>query len=538
MNTHEFDDIIRRKAQQREAAIPDDLWDGISNEKKRRRFPFFWFILTVLLVGGGVIVWNLNSKSKPVETAATQDGEHQTPNRNNKTSGDKDVYVPTSDKDDKKKSTTVDVPVNSVAGSKTINTNSLPSMSNVNDIKYSTSGKEDVVSNEPKKHTGKNKFANNQNGDQTYQSTKNKRKINGNKNVSITGGELGDDNNIAVTDQEEVASTNRNELNNQANLKVNIAGGETGEDADKHIASTNNENTVMIDKKDEPSEIVVSKDSLADSKKIIAIVDSPDHKTKIALPGLKSPNKNNKISSWKIEAGITVMATNQHYTQPLYVKRSLDQTNIHSEFISENIKTSIEPGSGFNINLVKTLNKKWSIGGGVQYIRFTERIQMSGIETNYNYTIVQRVVHDQTGSFLKTDTVSAITKDRTTLTGRNIYHNISIPLFVRYSIIERKKWSATLTGGTYIDLLRKYHNDLPGQFITMYNYGSESSESKNTIGFDLFAGLHFTGRLSRKYELFAEPAFRYNVSAYKTHSLSFNKKINKSTFSIGIARNF
>ena len=40
MNKHEFDEIIKQKAQQREADVPEDIWAGIAAQKEKEGFLF------------------------------------------------------------------------------------------------------------------------------------------------------------------------------------------------------------------------------------------------------------------------------------------------------------------------------------------------------------------------------------------------------------------------------------------------------------------------------------------------------------------
>jgi hypothetical protein len=239
-----------------------------------------------------------------------------------------------------------------------------------------------------------------------------------------------------------------------------------------------------------------------------------------------------KNTSLKIEARATVLFPVQQYEQPQRVQRILNTANNTAAFTSDkNSTTSIEGGNGFSISLVKKLNSKWSISAGISYLRFTEQLQLPGSETNTEYRIVQRLKEGPGGAFLAPDTLSTISTYSTTLFGRNIYHNIGIPLFARYRFIEGKKLSCELTTGITVNLLRKYKNNIPGEFTTVYADGSKQSGMKNSLGLDVFTGLLFSGKLYRKYEWFAASEYTFNLSAYKN---LLNKKIHLPGVSFGV----
>ncbi|MFT3909907.1 MAG: hypothetical protein QM737_10810 [Ferruginibacter sp.] len=525
MNTHEFDDIIKQKAQQREADVPDDLWDGIKDERKRRRFPFFWLTLIILFLGVSGIVWNMNKKSGTVEIA----GKKTTTEKNNQinrneSAGNIDnsvAVIPVLNNNHKKDNTVIINSTNTDGVKLNYNNKQATTISNKKDIAL-------ITTIQP----GYDQKANDETNEQRFRPHKNKRNTSANAKVHTVAGEI-----ESLTDhtqgEEEIFTAKKDEVYSNGNGKTNITGAEMG---DTLINAEKDNADKIVSAKNELLPVKQDRDSLFTPKIKDIITDSLENKKTIVVHDQKKPKANNKRYRLRIEAGITGVSPIQDYKQPLYVKRALDHPDSHSEFMSDKIKTNVEAGMGFNIGLVKNIKRRWSIGAGVQYLRITEHLQMWGIETNTNYTIVQRVINGPGGPSIKSDTTSAVSRDNTTLNGRNIYHSLSIPLFMRYKLIDRKNWCAEITAGVYIDLLRKYYNSTPGKFETVYTYGRESNESKSTMGVDLFAGLHIERRLSKKYSLFAMPEFHYNLSSYKTNNLSFNKKIHKPTVSIGISR--
>lgn len=269
------------------------------------------------------------------------------------------------------------------------------------------------------------------------------------------------------------------------------------------------------------------------TKKVAMLKDSTAKKMDSNLNN-KAITKKKYNSAIKIEGGIISVVPIQAYKNPLYVKRIVHAPGFRSEFISDHVTSTVETGAGISISLVKKMNKKWSIGTGIQLLRFTEKLRLSGIEINTNYNIVQRVVDGASGPSLKPDTLSIITKTTTTLRGRNIYSNVSLPVFARFVLIEKKKWTGTLSAGMNINVIRKYENNLSGKFQTFYNNSNESGQLGDSKGIGFFRGFHFSGMLYKRYEWFAASSFTYDVTKYNTNNLSFNKQIQLAGISLGI----
>jgi len=503
MNSREFDDIIKQSAQQREADVPGDIWENIARKKKRRRGPFFWFIFMLLFLAGTFVVWNINNNT-PAKFSNVKNElkENKNPNYKN---------------NDYRKNSTENITTDSLTDI-AVNDHSINTPGSVVTDRSLNNGKEIRVK------TNINTKAVSKNLPQPG-STKGKNILHKKSNRSYTVSIISVD-----PTEEKIYPTAHNKRKSKGRTRTNISNGET-ESTINSIASdavkTDNANEITGSLK------IDSADSSTTKKFIPVISDSPSIKKEITNTVSQKEKRKKKKKSLMIEVGLTVVFPMQQYEHPEYVKRTISNTDMLSEFKSDNIKTAIETGAGLTINLVKPLNKKWSMGGGIQYLRLTERLHFEGIETVTNYTIVKRLVTDPNGSYLKNDTVSSTTRNNTTINGRNIYNIFSIPLFVRYQFLSGKKLSCAFTTGIYIDLLR-YQNKLPGKFENVYASGKQFNNSKNEIGLDLFAGIHLSGILRKKYNWFAEPGFRYNLFTSKTGNLSFNKMIHKPGINFGI----
>jgi len=539
MNNHEFDDIIKQKAQQREADVPSDVWENITGERKKRRKPFFLFLFLMLCMGGLGLFINIKIRES-----------HNTDLATKKENAEKTAGVNT-DKPVNKKSTNA---IQSTASLSEIkkeefqtSENTIPAEINLSAPAKNLTGNGLLKSKESsviidKSASLKSKYSN---ADNNASSRKTKHTFNKTVDATTTTGEA----------KSFIAS--RKIKNSKGAYKVNILAGEM--EADKN-ANDNNVSTLRnVNGKTQLNPVHIPDDSLLVKQNLHETVVAPDINS--SIPGAtdsatikkiieplkdstlknidaqfaKKEKVNNKKSGLKIEAAIAIVSPLQNYTQPLYITRTMNTANVLADFKADRIQSTIEQGMGFNIHLVKSINKRTEAGAGIAYLRFTEKIHMKGIESKTNYTLVQRLVTGPTGSFLKEDTVSVVTKDSVTLNGRNVFSNFSIPLFIRYRILNRKKWNLSITGGINIDLIRKYHNDLPGKFETAYISRTISTEAKSNIGMGISAGLHFSGLLYKKYQWLAATSFNYNISPYTTNLLSLNKRIHLPGILVGVS---
>ena len=540
MNNHEFDDIIKQKAQQREADVPGDIWESIAGEKKKRRRPFFWLIFLMCCLGGlGLMI---NSKIR----------EHRIPELTTvKTKTDKLVSGRTNEQG---KNAGIN---NSQSGT---------SIKKINNIELGMLDSNSIFETKEPVHA-KIRSANGLNTaddgmliidkpnaiDRTSNDVKNNSSIRKTKSTYVA---TEDKINVSGITKTFAASRKRKKI--KADYKVNIHGGETEADKIKtdnnsNVASAvkqtnhSNENNITYDalvtKQNQHETVVItelktSKPTDADStmmKKIIDPLKDTATKKNFARNVVIKEKGKMKNTGLKIEAALIVVSPMQYYDQPIHIKRSLNTASFQADFVSDHFESTIEQGSGISIHLVKAINKKTDIGAGFTYLRFTEKLHMKGIQSKTSFTTVQRLVTDATGSFLKEDTVSVVSKDSITLNGRNVYQNLTLPVFIRYRILNRSKWTLSVTGGINVDLIRAYHNDIPGKFETVYTNRTVSTDSRSTIGLGLSAGLHFSGVLYKKYQWLAATSFNYNLTPYTTNNLSFNKRIHLPGILFGVS---
>jgi hypothetical protein len=539
MNNHEFDDIIKQKAQQREADVPADIWNSISNEKEKRKRPFIWFLFLMLCMGGLGFFINIKIRESRVTDLAAEKANAGKVQGSTKHNQGKEVSANS---------------IKSTASLNEIKKDELQTSQNINpaEIKIPLSAKNQTENSLVKskkravifdKHASFN--SKNRNAENNSASKKSKQVYSEIIDATTAKGETN------------IFTATRKTRNSKGTSKVNILAGEM--EVDQHVTNQDNSarDNVLVKEQSYPDNLMSDSSTLKQSQRETVVM--PEIKSsiqgtadsaaikKIIVPLKDSTLKNideqvakkekvnNKKSGLKIEVAIAVVSPLQHYAQPLYIKRTLTTANVYADFKTDRVQSTIEQGMGFNIHLVKSINKRTEAGAGIAYLRFTEKIHLKGIESKTNYTLVQRLVTGPTGSFLKEDTVSVVSKDSVTLNGRNVYNQLTMPVFIRYRIVNRNKWSCSITGGVNIDLIRMYHNDLPGKFETIYTSSTVSAAAKNSIGLGLSAGLHFSGLLYKKYQWLAATSFNYNLTPYTTNLLSSNKRIHLPGILVGIS---
>ncbi|MCP9750706.1 hypothetical protein [Ferruginibacter sp. HRS2-29] len=499
MNSRDFDDIIKNKALQREAEVPADMWGNISSrKKKKRRIPFFWWMLLLIFISAGSwFVANVyQSSTAPVSPTA---GDHKLPAKNSQ-----QANVPTEEEKYHPEESTPTPSAIQPGDDKIIPGHAVATDTATQTGLAGNSVK--IAKDNMNSHTD-GVVNNHVLNPASITPTKNKRTKPAYNNES---------------DEADITASRKPAIRSNRKFKATISKGAT-DSLSTDITGEDDmvTNTPVVEKNiltNKPG--LSSQNSSFDSSKAVNDIkpSTDSNKTvtiQVATASANKPDSKSKKRPLKIEVAVSMVLPTQQYQQPLFIQRIIEHPGSRSEFISESIHSTIEPGTGFSLNLVKPLNKKWSIAGGIQYLKLTELLQLSGTESN--------------------TTGTTVVKSKTIITGRNAYYNLTLPVMVRYSFINRTAWVAAFTTGVYVDIQRKYHNDIPGEFANFYPSGWQTSSSQNKTGADLYTGIHFTGVFWKKYEWFAEPGFRYNLHRYDLNTISFNKKINKPGLSVGVA---
>jgi hypothetical protein len=70
---------------------------------------------------------------------------------------------------------------------------------------------------------------------------------------------------------------------------------------------------------------------------------------------------------------------------------------------------------------------------------------------------------------------------------------------------------------------------------SQYAYGTLAGNEKNNVVMDIFGGLRLSLNVSKKFLLFTEPNYRYNLNKYELKNTFLNKNIDQAGISFGVS---
>lgn len=238
-------------------------------------------------------------------------------------------------------------------------------------------------------------------------------------------------------------------------------------------------------------------------------------------------------SGWTIDISVTPFIPIQKNAALLRLERTQTGGNYQSVFIAHTIRTSMSPSLALTMAARKKINKRLDIGAGFQYARISEKVELSGTETNTGWTMVKRLKNDNGNPQLVDDTVKTITTGLRTIHAANNYTTISIPVFIQYTLTERRLFSLQLSTGAYINVARTYHNSIGGDLRPVYASGKQPGRQMTNANLDIFAGLRISTAPRNRFRLFAEPVFRYALLENNSSGMINAKYLHQAGISIG-----
>jgi hypothetical protein len=503
-----FDDIIKNKANEHEATVPPDAWDNIVKQKKKRRFGFWWWGgIAVLLFGlftAGYFISKSSddktivaeSKAKPFaeeKSNATNPGVQQPGELNTGGSQVATEKVTTNSNEDGLQELANDKP-----DSDTKTTKGSLSVQNKSPLA-------DEISN--------------------ASSSKNEKKANNSKPL------------LAANNRKKKSSKGKAIYNSTAAAPEEV---NTIPIASRYLSGGKKESPVaettieVPEQKEETKNAIVnnneeSKTPTPIDKNLPAVKEESKTATEIKKENTALV-KQTKKHSWFLDAGIAPLLVSSQYDENVSFNRTLFANNNLSVYNASLIKTTIEPSVAFLLAVRRQLNKKITIGTGLQYLQLKENISIEGKETNTQYNVVNRLVNGA----LVADTVETVTEGTRSITAVNSYRLFSIPLFAQYSIVDKPKWSVGIVGGMYININSSYQNEIDRN-ATARLLASPVAENKTTTGVDVFAGLRIGKTLGKRFEFFAMPSMRWNLSKYNIKNSLLNKSLNQASVGFGIS---
>jgi hypothetical protein len=557
MNNDNFDDIIKQKADNHQAPFPSDAWDNIAKKKKKRLVPVFWFSLSSLLIAGTIVTYIYSNKIYN-HSIAINNNEQVTSKLQNKED--------------------VNINVSVVKGNNLVNKDaqSFGTMA-----QSDLSEKNDSISNV----NNKNNNVSDQKREVYDNSLTTKKKDQPNKILSPTNlsrrglkNNVKDNNSALVMDKSDSHDKNQvqKELNvrnkkvnanivyskefsvhkwsgptatingvgkhvyvQKAKYRATIIGARESDDDLNNTVSINkitNDNTADQNKKSNS----FSDTTAIEIKQRPLAIDSLLKTKKKNTDSLKTTDQN-KITAATIkktkrplfiDISIIPFASIQQYGQPSSVIRVTNNSTIHSTYTANAVQTSLQPAVALAFSLRKNISKKLTIGLGVQFSQIKENIKMSGEEIDTNYTPIKRLATNNGSPYLANDTVATVATGNRTINALNSYSVFSIPLFVTYTFYNRKSFSVGGTGGVCLNIAQ-YHNAINGRLQSVYPNGIQNNGSNLTV--DILMGIHFAWNFNKKYQLFAEPNFRYSLDKYQLGNTFLSKNIDQAGLSLGIS---
>lgn len=532
-----FEDIIRQKIIDRQAAVPSDAWKNIKRKKRKKRFIFFWFTIAAFVLSG-FLMWsylndanNSNKISSGVEKTKINDNTDKTiGNKISKSENNKNESV---DKAVSKRNLNTDSP----EIIKTVNGNNDASGTGPV-IKTETTGTVNKNSNAVKKETYADVTTTNS---PISKIVKNK-----------TTGRAAVDDEVKTTKEDDVLATRKNITDKtKSKTKATITGGETGTDND---VKDNTEN-IIPGNSNEPVTDVVIKESI--NKPAELTCDSTANITAAPLVKDESadsvqkkdailfPNENNKEKAtakkqsrkhtWFIDVAASPVFPVQESNHDVTFNRTLFSSDSRSVFSGKLVTTSIDPSAAFSISVRRSFGKKFFAGIGLQYLQLKEHVKISGTETNIKYSVVDSLVNSVSGPQFINDTIATITESQKTIRVTSSYHFISIPLLLQYNFIQNRSWSFSGVAGVVMDIYGNYKKGGNEESAVQLVNTSQMIASKNSVHFSLYGGLRFGQMLTKRIEIFGLPYINWYMKQQEVKNSLINKKIQRTGISVGIS---
>jgi hypothetical protein len=189
--------------------------------------------------------------------------------------------------------------------------------------------------------------------------------------------------------------------------------------------------------------------------------------------------------------------------------------------------------AGFRIS--KSIGDNLLVKAGLQYSQINERFDLrTENERRITTVITIRTVQTAAG----TDTT---VRDTTTLMqiGYNVqrtynrYRSIDIPLLLSYEF-GNENWKFGLNAGVILNLHSWYNGQTLNDSLNVVSLNSKNNAVyKQNIGLGVYAGFSIIKPVSNKFDVFAEPYFRYNLSNMAKGS-AYTQKFNAAGISLGI----
>lgn len=494
-----FDNSIRQKLGGHEAPVPGDAWENIQRGKRKRRpLPFFWIFAGLLLCGGaGYFLYNNGRTDKTVMAEKRSSKQQEETNADNAVVGN-----------------------NNENGSATREMLAEKNTIQLSQQKKNDKRENDIVNNS-KTNNDRNKPAVQlllQNDDQVVVSNKKKRTGSVVKNNSVIS------NGLATEDEK--ATAKKKKHTDDAKLAMTITAPQTEENNLPVGEEITNDHSTGKDS----MPLFVKEDIAVPVEKIKAdtVKKTATAETKTPKP---SETKKKRKTGFDIDMSLSGFIPVQNQQKIVSVSRTIETPLHKAEFAAGKVRNRLQPSLGFNLMLLKNLSSKTAAGAGFSYTVIKEYIDLSGEEVNTRQTVVQRL---HNGNSLVSDTVTTVTRGTRNINAVNSYTFLSIPVSIRYQVLQRNKWTLNLHAGVDINLQSKYKNSIGGVLVPQFS-GANNTKRNQSIGTGFNAGIRLTRRISKNYLLYAAPYFQVNPKKLYLEEMLSPVAIQRAGISFGIS---
>jgi len=500
-----FDDYMRDKLRNHASPVPDGLWEKIEKEKRRRPVGFFWgnplmvigLLFAVILGIGGLMWWKFDSNAQAIASKnETLNNKQQTANNNNTSTNstieiDTD-HLPTSNNTKNITNGTSSIALNKKDG--IVEDKALAIQENNNEKTVVAIKKTDAFK---KSLATKNKVSNNELG-QAEES--NSLPITTNKKIGHKKNSYSAKQGVGVGTLLESSLTINSKGNQQISLKETIPPKNYG-----------------------PGQLMFigSKANLSTSNKLLPAFQL------MKPSSVDCPNSIGK-NDWYVEL----------YGSPDYSIKSVKGDAASNAYLQKKDSTeSMRIGYTVGARITKNIGEHLMLKAGLQLSQINERFTLrTENERVTTIVITSKTVTDAFGNTtIQNDTTSVTKIGYLVRTSNNHYRNVEVPVMLGYEF-GNDNWKFSVNGGAIINVASWYKGrtlDTAYQTISLTSK-SNGDIYKHNVGLSLYGSLSIIKPVAEKWDVFAEPYFRYSLYNLSSNTLGYNQRFNTFGLSFGI----
>lgn len=243
--------------------------------------------------------------------------------------------------------------------------------------------------------------------------------------------------------------------------------------------------------------------------------------------GLDCPNY--KPATWYLEA----------YGSADYTMKNVFAYGVSDTYLQRiDSTTKMNGGFTFGLRISKTINDNFLIKSGLQYTQRNEQFtsKSDSIITTTSVVTVRTIVR---GGGLSDTTV----RDTATVqqigyrkrVTNNHYKSLEIPLLLSYEN-GNDKWHYAINGGIIANLTSWYQGETLDTSFQLVPLSAKSTNGFYTsnLNLSLYAGISIIRNISERFDIFAEPYFRYGISNTNTSVAGYSQRFNAAGLTLGL----